>query len=140
MFLKLENVRDEAEEYDQALKRLSADSGREFINDYGHESLMFLLSGNLEVVKTMEDLRQVLTVLLASSANVRKAKDKCVLTELSRRADNLLCVACQENQKELVFKPCKHFALCTPCFKKLPQRMCPICRTKIVKYSDVIIP
>ena len=43
-----------------------------------------------------------------------------------------LCSVCQDNHKDVVLDPCKHFCLCSKCADQLTQPdkkiMCPICR------------
>ncbi len=40
-----------------------------------------------------------------------------------------ICVVCLTNPKEVLIKPCNHFALCEECVQQLDE--CPICRFKI---------
>ena len=46
------------------------------------------------------------------------------------------CVVCLSNKKEIVFYPCGHQCLCSPCserFKREAQHnICPICRNRII--------
>lgn len=61
-------------------------------------------------------------------------------TRQARRAANrdaevleeLRCVICQTNGREIVLMPCGHFCVCEDCNENV-ERLCPICRTPIVE-------
>ncbi|XP_017299324.1 mitochondrial E3 ubiquitin protein ligase 1-like [Diaphorina citri] len=46
--------------------------------------------------------------------------------------EELRCVICQTNEREIVLMPCGHFCICEDCNENL-QTLCPICRTPIVE-------
>jgi len=50
--------------------------------------------------------------------------------------DELTCVICYENKKNIMFKDCKHIAVCNICSKKIKD--CPICRKKIKKKPEIV--
>ncbi len=56
--------------------------------------------------------------------------------------ERLICIICYNNQRETLFRPCKHFAACIPCTKKYVKdnKNCPICREKINNLYEVKIP
>ncbi|AAM70284.1 inhibitor of apoptosis 1 [Phthorimaea operculella granulovirus] len=46
-------------------------------------------------------------------------------------SNDLMCVICLENRRNMCLVPCKHFVLCTKCAQKImyrPNRKCPLCR------------
>ena len=55
--------------------------------------------------------------------------------DLSQERDKLLCVVCQDLNRELVLKPCNHYCLCHRCSKAL--RECPICKSNILKTEKI---
>ena len=40
----------------------------------------------------------------------------------------MLCVACQEKEKNNMFEKCKHVCICNTCKETLLNNKCPICR------------
>ena len=52
-----------------------------------------------------------------------------VLSSGIRTPPDNICVVCFTNPKEILIKPCSHFALCEECVRQLDE--CPICRSKI---------
>jgi hypothetical protein len=48
------------------------------------------------------------------------------------------CIVCMSNEKNVVFAPCGHYALCTDCAIKIKNSSgkCPICRTTIMSIID----
>ena len=57
------------------------------------------------------------------------------------RADVLLCVVCMEREKKVLLLPCKHLCMCKACADKIVagSAQCPVCRERILDYSDVYI-
>ena len=55
----------------------------------------------------------------------------------------LKCILCFEKPRDVVFKPCRHFKVCSDCYKALEQRyknsllLCPYCR-QIVESSEKV--
>lgn len=45
--------------------------------------------------------------------------------------DDFKCIICSDNPKNVIFKPCLHFAMCKLCYDKLLKQNCPICRKPI---------
>jgi len=105
-----------------------------------NETTLKRFRAEVDTVVCQEELQSTLQKLVKSSTTVRIAKDKCFMTEMARRVDVTLCIACQEEQKGIAFLPCKHFALCKKCYNRLPAKKCPICRAKIHSFTEVIIP
>lgn len=54
-------------------------------------------------------------------------------------ADELLCVICVERAKCIVLQPCNHLCLCEECERRLPYRICPICRRRVVRTMRVYV-
>lgn len=46
--------------------------------------------------------------------------------------DKRLCIVCTDNECCVLLKPCGHYILCVECFRKLRERLCPVCRKDIV--------
>ena len=42
--------------------------------------------------------------------------------------DQLLCMICYTNKKNIVIQGCNHFDICDICLRSLPQRKCPRCQ------------
>jgi len=79
----------------------------------------------------------------ASAAKRKKEKDAAeakataevedrILAARTEAEAHSLCSVCQDNHKDVVLDPCKHFCLCSECADLLTQPdkkiMCPICR------------
>ena len=56
------------------------------------------------------------------------------VTRIESTFNEELCVICINAKASRVTLPCKHANLCRPCFAKLPQKKCPMCRTIIQSY------
>jgi hypothetical protein len=41
------------------------------------------------------------------------------------------CVICMDNISEVICVPCGHQLACMECYKRLPKKKCPLCRTDI---------
>lgn len=56
--------------------------------------------------------------------------------------DRLLCLICYNNERETIFRPCKHFTACIPCTKEYVKenKCCPLCRSEINNLYEVKIP
>ncbi len=52
------------------------------------------------------------------------------IKELQEEKENsIMCVACKENKKNMLYTPCKHICCCEECDKSITR--CPMCRTQI---------
>ncbi len=56
----------------------------------------------------------------------------------SEQTEGHLCIVCMDNQRNVVFLPCSHFALCTGCSSNV--RSCPTCRQSITSRIQVFVP
>ena len=46
--------------------------------------------------------------------------------------ENCNCTLCYVNIRTIIFKPCRHYAVCKYCFEQLaPNPSCPFCKTPI---------
>ena len=45
--------------------------------------------------------------------------------------ENLECVICYSNPKNVIFKNCHHMIICKECYLQLPKKQCPFCKVKI---------
>lgn len=65
----------------------------------------------------------------ASEDNAARSEDE---------GDNCNCIVCYENVRNIIFKPCLHYAVCKPCFKLLPRSNCPYCKEHIEDTIEVV--
>jgi Zinc finger, C3HC4 type (RING finger) len=61
--------------------------------------------------------------------NEKKKYPPFKLAKCVYRLDTCLC--CFDKKPEMVFFPCRHSNLCSNCYQKLPQKLCPECRQSI---------
>lgn len=54
-------------------------------------------------------------------------------------ANDMLCIICVERTKCVVLQPCNHLCLCQECERRLPCRICPICRRQVVRTMRVFV-
>ncbi len=52
-------------------------------------------------------------------------------------ADRLLCVICQDADRQVLFSPCRHICLCAECCKNIDK--CPICRSQIEARCSIFL-
>lgn len=52
--------------------------------------------------------------------------------------ENLVCVVCKQNPREIILLPCGHVCLCEDCVMGI-QEACPVCRRLIEKKSVAYI-
>lgn len=45
--------------------------------------------------------------------------------------DELACILCATNPRDIIFQPCGHLSVCTLCFKNLKNEHCIFCKRKI---------
>ena len=57
--------------------------------------------------------------------------------ECQQTTDNLACVVCLDNCKEVLFMPCRHICMCEGCAENITD--CPICRSRIVSKQKSFI-
>ncbi|ACZ63565.1 IAP-1 [Pieris rapae granulovirus Wuhan] len=53
--------------------------------------------------------------------------------------DDLKCVICFENPRNMLLLPCKHINLCGQCMCSLDNQICPICRNYFTQFVEVYI-
>lgn len=49
----------------------------------------------------------------------------------SVRREELLCVVCLTNEREIILLPCGHVCICKTCSGSMQTKLCPICRKTI---------
>lgn len=49
------------------------------------------------------------------------------------------CASCEENVRNVIFKPCLHLVLCSICFDKLPEKNCPTCKQAVEGSVNVFV-
>ena len=68
----------------------------------------------------------------------RKNKPQTDTVSTLSMPDDVTCVVCQENRRDILFQPCNHLCMCKDCVVQA-QRMlpayqnakCPLCRAEI---------
>jgi E3 ubiquitin-protein ligase MUL1 len=50
------------------------------------------------------------------------------------------CVICLTNPRELVLLDCGHVCLCMDCFERMPNQICPICRSEYRSFLPCYVP
>jgi E3 ubiquitin-protein ligase MUL1 len=51
--------------------------------------------------------------------------------------DDLTCIICMENPRNIIIKQCKHMVMCGICFDKLRKDECPVCKAVIEDHIKV---
>ena len=65
------------------------------------------------------------------------AEETCYVQRLQLELDQRrLCIVCQDNEREMMLKPCNHFCVCGVCVSLL-RGICPICRVLIQSHERV---
>lgn len=99
------------------------------------ESMRKLTLDDLKIM-TVKDLSGFSDVLETFVLNLRKAKDIAIQREKSEtqsKLDEIICVICQRNNKNVLLLPCKHFCICEECSNNEEfNNKCPICRSPII--------
>ncbi len=51
------------------------------------------------------------------------------------------CIICMDNDRDTLIEPCKHMCLCAECAQALKENtnLCPMCRNKIINFSQIIV-
>lgn len=63
---------------------------------------------------------------VGTSATYIVKENRNTLINTINNEDEELCIICVKEPKNVIFKPCKHNAICMACTKKIEN--CPICR------------
>ena len=53
--------------------------------------------------------------------------------------ENLQCVVCYDNPKNVIFKECHHMVVCKQCYEKLRKKTCPICKQRIESIITIYV-
>jgi len=46
------------------------------------------------------------------------------------------CIICYTNPPEMILLPCRHFSVCSDCFKHIDK--CPVCRAPFDQYTRIV--
>jgi hypothetical protein len=49
------------------------------------------------------------------------------------------CAQCEDNPRNVIFKPCLHLEVCSACCDKLPDRKCPRCKHEVAEQVNVFV-
>jgi hypothetical protein len=72
----------------------------------------------------------------------RKEKDEEIETETeTSEIYSTKCVACESNERNSLFFPCRHLVFCLDCAKRhtMDSNLCPICRTSIKEVMNIFL-
>jgi len=90
------------------------------------------LRGRQEALQALsvDELHSLMETLRSSSSQVQK--------ELTRKQtqDELLCIICMTDRKEVLVQPCNHISMCRQCFQR-SRAKCPQCRGRITGHMRV---
>jgi len=73
----------------------------------------------------------------ARKTKLAESKRKTAETRALELEDRIYCVVCAENERSVIFNPCKHFACCAECAEDLVA--CPLCREAILSVEKQTI-
>lgn len=57
----------------------------------------------------------------------------------SLMTQEMKCIICFDNLKNIILVPCHHMAMCSFCYENLNRKMCPICRKNILNVVRIYI-
>jgi len=91
--------------------------------------------------KVLELLVPLLPSLGPSQTEMDMADELATLQDLVRQhKQSMECVVCMDRPKTLIVKPCGHACLCTTCWSEFRKpKLCPICRTPIIKVENLFL-
>jgi hypothetical protein len=49
------------------------------------------------------------------------------------------CFICNDNARNVIFKPCLHLEICSDCVDKLPGKKCPLCKQEVKEQVNVFV-
>lgn len=80
---------------------------------------------------TVPQLEQLEYEMRHAIEAVTKRKDALMQEAIIQQREQRLCVVCQENEKSVVFLPCRHMCVCADCADHHKVKTCPLCRHAI---------
>jgi len=86
--------------------------------------------------------RVILNSVAAHQSNVATAKgDNDAMKKVEKLEEEMLCVVCQGNKKNILLQPCNHVCLCPSCITEVMRLNghCPLCRNRISKWTKVYL-
>lgn len=57
----------------------------------------------------------------------------------NKKNDSLECIVCRDNPRNVLFTPCRHFAICSKCNDLLEKDQCPVCQKTTPKHLRQIV-
>lgn len=103
---------------------------QKFKNDVDNARLQWTVMG-LTSLKTIE----------VNSLDVNNASidEKIVILKIYGGDEDLECCICLDNDKDVVFKPCGHYACCSECVSWLQsnKKPCPLCRSYFIEVVHI---
>ena len=94
-----------------------------------------LLQGQQSVAALMQYLQQYVVGMFRwqhNTNNIHRGPADDV-TRNDNDTSEWLCIICVERVKCVVLQPCNHLCLCQECERRLPYRICPICRRRVAR-------
>ena len=88
-------------------------------------------------VQTMFSLMQGQAWVLVDDA-VTEFNDDMEVDPDPRERIDMSCLVCNENRRNILVLPCKHFILCNICYDSLQKKECIMCRQEITSCIEDI--
>jgi hypothetical protein len=81
-------------------------------------------------------------IMSMNTAQLKETKEKLgkslkLIKELETKSEQMMCVVCFEQKKNIVFIPCKHCTCCEQCSVQIDS--CPMCRTDIKERMEIFM-
>ena len=86
--------------------------------------------------------RVILNSVAAHQSNITATKDDTdAVKKMEKLEEEMLCVVCQGNKKNILLQPCNHVCLCPSCVREVMRQSshCPLCRKHISKWTKVYL-
>lgn len=115
--------------------------------DSVHKVIEFIDSQDIKCARDVDKLKEILPLqynMSEASAKIVNSYLKLMAEKYSQETSNsnnsdsneqILCVICFEQRKNVMLIPCKHLCICIGC-KNNTKELCPLCRTPIAQYID----
>ena len=84
--------------------------------------------------------RTILNSVAAHQSSVSTSTGDAV-KKMEKLEEEMLCVVCQANKKNILLQPCNHVCLCPSCVKEVMRQNthCPLCRKRISSWTKVYL-
>jgi len=86
--------------------------------------------------------RGIMKSVADHQASVTAGKDETdAAKKIEKLEEEMLCVVCQANKKNVLLQPCNHVCLCPTCITEVMRQNshCPLCRKRISKWTKVYL-